>query len=149
MKKETNQGQPSTPVRRGYGRRILLIAGDLGVLLLFVYIGQVDHGVVNSVHPLLGLLASSWEFALVWLIAGRLLGAFPGANSKPSRAFLTTSLLAWFVTAPLAVLLRALVLSRPAIPTLFLAVTLVYGGFFLIGWRLLFYWGWRTAVRRR
>ena len=129
--------------------RVILLAGDLVALMLFVYVGQRDHGTVNDAWPLLGILLSSWEFALLWIVAGWPLGAFPPAEEWTTRVLLTRPLLTWLVAAPLGLLLRALVLERLVIQTLFFAATLGFGIIFLFVWRMLFIFGWKTLVLSR
>lgn len=133
---------------RNSARWILLI-GDLITLILFIIIGQRDHGTVNHIHPVLGVLSASWEFALVWLVVGWPLGAFPRVEEWTTRVLLTRPVTVWLAAAPLGLLLRSWTLHRLNIPTLFLAATLGFGLVFLLAWRLLFVWGWKTAVRRQ
>lgn len=124
---------------------LLILLGDLIALLLFVYIGQRDHGLVDAENPLQGLLWASWAFALAWVIAAALLRAMPDAATLSGRALLANGLNAWLVAAPLGVLLRAYFLGRAVIPTSFLAATLAFGGLFILGWRLLFVLLWKTT----
>lgn len=124
---------------------LLILLGDLIALLLFVYIGQRDHGLVDAENPLLGLLWASWAFTLVWVIAAALLRALPDAATLSARVLLVNGLNAWLVAAPLGVLLRAYFLGRAVIPTSFLAATLAFGGLFVLGWRLLFVLLWKTT----
>jgi hypothetical protein len=128
--------------------RYLLVIGDLLALILFVLVGQTDHGTVDKSNPLLGVLQASWEFALLWLLVGWPLNAFPQFENWTTRDLLGRALLTWLVAAPLGLLLRSLVLSRLNIPTLFLAATLGFGILFLWAWRLLLILIWRIASRR-
>lgn len=126
----------------------LLLAGDLLVLFLFVFIGQSDHETIDPTNPLGGVLLGTAEFALPWVLVGWLLNAF---RIDPSRftpfEFLARTLNAWLVAAPLALLLRALVLGRAVIPTAFFLVAVGLGGAFIIGWRLIFALVERRAPR--
>lgn len=124
---------------------LLILLGDLIALLLFVYIGQRDHGLIDAENPLQGLLWASWAFALAWVIAAALLRALPDAATLSGRALLANGLNAWLVAAPLGVLLRAYFLGRAVIPTSFLAATLAFGGLFVLGWRLVFVLLWKTT----
>ena len=124
---------------------LLILLGDLIALLLFVYIGQRDHGLIDAENPLQGLLWASWAFALAWVIAAALLRALPDAATLSARALLANGLNAWLVAAPLGVLLRAYFLGRAVIPTSFLAATLAFGGLFVLGWRLLFVLLWKMT----
>jgi hypothetical protein len=129
--------------------RSLLIMGDLLALILFVLVGQTNHGTVDKGSPFLGALQTSWEFALLWLLIGWALDAFPHFEDWTARILLGRALLTWLVAAPLALLLRSLVLSRLNIPTLFLAATLGFGVLFLWTWRLLIVLIQRTIRRRQ
>lgn len=129
--------------------RTLLIIGDLLALMLFVLVGQTDHGTVDKGRPLLGVLQASWEFALLWLLVGWPLDAFPHFKDWTVRNLLGRALLTWLVAAPLGLLLRSLVLSRLNIPTLFLAATLGFGVLFLWAWRLLIVLIQRIIGRRQ
>jgi len=122
---------------------LIVLVGDLVALLLFVLVGQQDHGTMNSAAPLRGVLAGSWEFVLLWLAAGWPLGAFPPVSQWRARTLLAPPFLTWLVVAPLSLLLRALVLERLNIPTLFLAATLGFGLLFLWAWRALLLVSWK------
>lgn len=128
---------------------LILLAGDLLVLLIFTYIGQRNHDLIDPRHPILGLLLTTGEFALPWAVAGWLLGAFPGGDSLTIRPLLTRSLNAWLVAAPLGLLLRAYILGRAVIPTTFFSITLGLGGAFILGWRLAFALIWKTILRQK
>lgn len=129
--------------------RFLLIMGDLLALILFVLVGQTDHGTVDKDSPFLGVLQASWGFALLWLLIGWALDAFPHFEDWTARILLGRALLTWLVAAPLGLLLRSLVLSRLNIPTLFLAATLGFGVLFLWAWRLLIVLIQHTIRRRQ
>jgi hypothetical protein len=127
-------------VKRSLWPTVSLITGDGLALLLFVYLGQREHETLDPARPLVGVILQTAVFLLPWLVAGWWLGAFTaGAGKELSRpAFLSRTLNAWLVAAPLALLLRAFLLDRAVIPTLFLLVTLGLGGAALFTWRLLF-----------
>lgn len=135
-------------MERSLWQRIVLVAGDSLALFLFVFLGQREHETLAESRPLLGALLQTAVFLAPWLLAGAWLGAFPRDNRLNAAAFLSRSLNAWLVAAPLALLLRAFLLGRAVIPTLFLLVTLGLGGIALIGWRLLFL-VWQRRTRRQ
>ncbi len=124
-----------------------LIIGDLLALIVFVWVGQTDHGTTNDSQPILGVIKASWEFALVWLLVGWPLDTFPQYKDWTVRTLLSRPLVTWLAAAPLGLLLRSLVLSRLNIPTLFLAATLGFGTLFLWAWRLLIILAWRAVSR--
>lgn len=123
------------------------LLGDVLALSAFVFIGQVDHGLVDAANPLWGVLEQTLLFGAPWLAAGLWLGAFR-ADEGNARAFLARSLTTWLVAAPLGLLLRSYVLGRAVVPTAFISATLFFGGLFVLGWRVLFVLG-RFLVQRR
>lgn len=110
----------------------------------------MDHELLPDANPLWYTLTRALPFIAVWLAGGWLAGAF--RLPAPGR-WLTLwtlggrALLAWLLAAPLGLLLRALLLGRATIPTLFFAATLGFGALFLLVWRLLF--GLVYASRQR
>lgn len=121
---------------------ILLLLGDWLALGLFVFLGQVDHDLVGLPR----LLATGAMLALPWTVVALLLNAYWLSATTTLRAFLGRSLLAWFVAAPLALLLRALILGQATIVVTFMIVTMGLGGLFLLGWRAAYFF---LHVRRR
>lgn len=113
---------------------LALIVGDLAALLLFVFIGQRDHSVVDT-QPVLRLLSTAAYFAVPYVVAGWLLGAF-----QPSRTtvFFTRAANAWLVAAPLGVLARSFLNGSGVILSPFLLVALGLGLAFLCVWRLVY-----------
>jgi len=120
----------------------ILPAGDLAAVMLFVIIGQRDHGLVNEARPALGVLLTTAEFAGPWVLVGWRLGIYRRSEPFSVRGLLGRSLTAWLAAAPLGILMRALVLGRAVVPVSFIAAALVFGGLFLLGWRLVFALAW-------
>jgi|CXWL01.1.fsa_nt_gi hypothetical protein len=136
--------------RQFAGKHLLplaLLGGDLLAVILFVYLGQRDHDLVYQASPLWGVLYTTGIFALPWAIAGWLLGAFPSPAGLTARALLARSLNTWLVTAPLGLLLRSYLLGRAVLPTGFIVATYVFGGLFLLGWRVAFLLLWKAGAR--
>lgn len=127
---------------------IILFAGDLIAALLFVYIGQRDHDLVDVVNPLWGVVKTSAFFAVPWVCAVLALKAWPRSDSG-IKPFLVASFNAWLVAAPLGVLVRGYALGRAVIPSVFLVATYIFGGLFLLGWRVLFATLWARARRSK
>ncbi|MDW8326064.1 MAG: DUF3054 domain-containing protein [Anaerolineales bacterium] len=124
------------------------LLGDVLALSAFVFIGQVDHGLVDAANPLWGVLEQVLLFGAPWVLAGLWLGAFRFGEGG-ARAFLARSLNTWLVAAPLGLLLRSYVLGRAVVPTAFISATLFFGGMFVLGWRALFVLGHFLVRRRR
>jgi hypothetical protein len=134
-------------MRRLLAPGVVLLVGDALALFLFVYLGQREHETLDPARPLLGVLLQTAVFLLPWLPAGWWLGAFR-VEPLTFPAFFSRSLNAWLVAAPLALLLRAYLLDRAVIPTLFLLVTLGLGGAAVLGWRLLYFLWRRRRLRQ-
>ncbi len=134
----------------------ILLAGDLIAVYVFVLLGQQEHGTANPTSPFVGALFETGLFALPWVVAGWLLGAFRVETMRPADetrsldyTLLGRSLTTWFVALPLGILLRAFALQRALIPTPFFVAALVFGGAFVLGWRILFVLLERFALRAR
>jgi hypothetical protein len=124
------------------------LVGDVLALSAFVFIGQVDHALVDAANPVWGVLEQVLLFGVPWLLAGAWLGAFRFGQGGV-RGFLLRSLNVWLVAAPLGLLLRSYALGRAVVPTAFISATLFFGGVFVLGWRALFVLGRHLLQRRR
>lgn len=125
-------------------RTLILAAGDLITLLLFVVIGQADHDTLNQSNPILGALPNLLPLAAPWLVVAFLLQAYPRKPMSLAQ-FMARSALAWLIAAPLGLWLRAILQDRAVIPLPFVLVTLGIAGLMLLSWRLAF---WLVAMRR-
>ncbi len=129
---------------------LILLIGDVLVLLLFVFLGERDHNIADD-QPIARWLLTTFEFALPWVVAAWVLGAYPnGANvdALAPRALLLRSLNAWLIALPLALLLRSLISGTGMIIALFMIVALTLGGAFMLIWRLVFALLWRRRSTR-
>lgn len=117
---------------------IVLIAGDWLALALFVYLGQIEHELVNA-NGLPRLLTTTLVLALPWTAVALLWGAYRPPAGRGDVGFFGRVLAAWLAAAPLALMLRAWLQGQSAIILIFMAVTLGLGGLFLLGWRLLYF----------
>lgn len=123
--------------------RLILLLGDLIAILLFVFIGQQDHATTDINNPLLGLLRAAFPFLIMWLIVAPIVGAYPSAENITLRRLLLRGLNAWLIAAPLGLLLRAFLFERGGIPAIFMLLTLLVAGAFILIWRLLFGFVWQ------
>lgn len=125
----------------------IVLIGDLLAILLFVFVGQRDHNTVDTAQPLLGLLRTGFPFLLAWVTVAWIVRAIP---LKPEdlrlRSLLGRAVNAWFIAAPLALMLRGFLLDGRMIPPAFLLVTLTLGSLFVLAWRLIFGWLWQKRV---
>ncbi|MBE2225119.1 MAG: DUF3054 domain-containing protein [Anaerolineae bacterium] len=127
--------------------RLILLAGDLIAILLFVFIGQQDHATTDVNNPILGLLRAAFPFLITWLIVAPLVGAYPAAENITLRRLLLRGLNGWLIAAPLGLLLRAFLFERGGIPAIFMLLTLVVAGAFILVWRLVFGFIWQRRSK--
>jgi len=123
--------------------RILLLLGDLAAILLFVFIGQQDHATTDPDNPVLGLLKAAFPLLITWLVVALAVQAYPKADEMTLRRLLIRGLNAWLIAAPLGLMLRAFLFDRGGIPAVFMLLTLLVAGAFILLWRLLFGLVWR------
>jgi hypothetical protein len=127
--------------------RLILLLGDLAAITLFVFLGQLDHDTVDPNNPVWGLFRASFAFLLTWVIVAFIVRAYPTAAEMTVRNLLLRGLNAWLIAAPIGLLLRAFFLTRGGIPSIFMLLTLVVGGGFVLIWRLAFglVWQWQKG----
>jgi hypothetical protein len=125
-----------------------LLAGDWLILLLFVFIGQRDHG-MSIAGSVPSLLTTTLAVAIPWTAAAWLLGALRSPAGGAWQPWLGRVLAAWLIAAPLGLILRALLREQASIPVPFMLVMIGLGGLFVLGWRaLVFWWIARNRVSR-
>ena len=116
---------------------LILWAGDWVALGIFVFIGQLNHELVND-NPLPRFLMTFALLALPWTAVALIMGGYRLTGG--GRDFFSRSLNTWLVGAPLALLIRALINGQATIIVSFMIVTMTLGGAFLLGWRGLFWY---------
>lgn len=143
----TRQHQANAPARAGAaGLPWWLLAGDWLVLLLFVFIGQRDHGIAGQ-GALTSLLSTTFSLMVAWTVVALVLGGYRLRPDPGWRVWLGRAVNIWLVAAPLGLVLRALLRGQDAIPVTFILVALSIGGLMMVGWRAAVYWWlWRRAV---
>ena len=121
-------------------KSILLILGDLLAIALVTVIGFATHGEAGlSFLP--RMAAAFFPVSLAWFILAPALGLFGVENvSKPNQ--LWRPVLAMVFAAPLAVVLRGLLLNAPIIP-IFAVVLASTSAFGMLVWRALYLWATR------
>jgi hypothetical protein len=113
------------------------VLADVVCVLAFVIIGRASH---QDGESLAGVASTAWPF-LAGLAAGE---AATRAWRRPA-ALVPTGVGVWLATVALGQLLRAV--SGPGTDAVFIAVSAVFLGLFLIGWRLVA--SLYPAVRKR
>ncbi|MBI3958542.1 MAG: DUF3054 domain-containing protein [Chloroflexi bacterium] len=112
-----------------------LAVGDLLMLLLFVVIGRISHGMTSD--WLVNVLRIATPFVAGWFITAFLLGLYRPHLREMPGAFLARSAAGVVVANGLAFLLRsAFFQNRVTIP--FALTSLAFTALFLLAWRLLF-----------
>ncbi len=126
---------------------VLLVGGDLLAFTLFAIIGRRSHSEAAGLTAWFEVLKTAAPFMAGWFLVAPWLVAF---RARDYQAGATTSVgdvakrtaLAWLVAAPLALLLRAILLQR-GIPFSFALITFITNLTLLVVWRTLFAWLWR------
>jgi len=113
----------------------VLAAGDLAMLLIFVVIGRISHGMTND--WLINLLRIATPFVLGWAAAALISGAYRANLWQQPTQFLVRSAAAWLLADGLAFLLRHFVMGdRVTMP--FALTSIAFTGLFLLAWRIAF-----------
>jgi len=117
-------------------KKYILILGDLLAILLVTLIGFATHGEVGTFF-LPRMAAIFFPMTAAWFVLAPWLGLFqPETVSSPRQ--LWRPVLAMFFAAPLAVVLRGLILNAPILP-IFAVVLASTSAFGMLVWRGL-YW---------
>lgn len=136
----TRQHQVNAPARAGAaGWPWWLLAGDWLVLLLFVFIGQRDHGIAGQ-GATTSLLSTTFSLIVAWTAVAFVLGGYRLRPGPGWRMWLGRMVNIWLVAAPLGLVLRALLRGQDAIPVIFILVAMSIGGLMMVGWRAAAYW---------
>ena len=133
------------PVASSQTGRNLLIIGDLIALAIFIFIGEVQHELLNAYNPVLRVLVQTLALALPWLPLAWGLGAYSLEGVSDWRGlglFLLRSLAVWLYAAPLGLVVRAWIYGAPTVLVLFANAALAFGGLIMVGWRAIFVWLW-------
>jgi hypothetical protein len=120
----------------------IVLAGDTLALLAFVLVGMQTHSTLETPQAAGRFAVLAGPLLLTWYAASAALGALSPAllAARPVRwrAVWGRTLAAWLIAAPLALLLRALLLGSAVLVVPFMLVTLGLGGALLLGWRSLY-----------
>ena len=131
-------------------RRLMpLVAGDLLVILSFVWIGRSSHSL--SLNDIGASLYTALPFILGWVLVMPWFGLYKIEVSQNWRKLVPRLLLGWLIAGPLALVLRVTLLGRPVLtgilPT-FAAIALSYIGLVALLWRLGYAWQRNRSQRR-
>ncbi len=122
--------------------RLFLILGDGLAIAVVTLLGFVVHG-ENPLASLPRVAATYFPLCLAWFVLAPWFGLFRQEIALQARQFWRPAL-AMFLAAPLAAILRGLILSTPIFPifALVLAATSALG---MLVWRLIFLLVYRRA----
>ncbi|HEX7269261.1 MAG TPA: DUF3054 domain-containing protein [Streptosporangiaceae bacterium] len=107
-------------------RAALGVLADVCCVLAFVVIGRANH---HAGESLAGMTSTAWPF-----LVGLAIGEVATRAWRRPAALAPTGVGVWLATVVLGQLLRAV--SGPGTDAAFIAVSAVFLGLFLIGWRL-------------
>jgi hypothetical protein len=122
-------------------QRLILLGGDWLTLTIFVFWGQIEHGLIGA-DFLFRLLSTTLVMILPWTIVGILWGAYQLEEGLGWRLFLGRALTTWLIAAPLMLVLRAYLREQTVIVVIFILVALALGGVMMLGWRVIYYRFW-------
>ncbi|MCL4832883.1 MAG: DUF3054 family protein [Caldilineaceae bacterium] len=126
-------------------QRPVLVIGDLLMLLLFVVLGRISHGMTSD--WLINIARIATPFVVGWAITALAVGAYRPQLWHRSTDFLLRSAAAWLLGNGLAFLLRYFVMQdRITLP--FALTSVAFTGLFLLVWRIAFLI-WQTQIERR
>ena len=113
--------------------QLLLVLGDVVIFMFFAFTGRETHA-PGDANLIVNALPTLLSFLIVWFVISALGGVYrSGVIANPRSALLRT-LIAWIIAAPIAIVIRAIILSRTAIPWQFVAVTMGLVGTLLLLW---------------
>jgi hypothetical protein len=113
--------------------QLILVIGDMIIFMFFAFVGRETHApgdaslIVNALPTLL-------TFLIVWLAIAALGGVYRSGVIVHPRSAMLHTLIIWLIAAPIAIVIRAILLSRTAIPWQFVAVTMGLVGVLLLLW---------------
>jgi len=116
--------------------RNILILGDIFVTLLIILIGFATHGELNT-SLITRMSALFFPLIIAWFLIAPWLGLFQHkVVSNPKQ--LWRPVLAMIFAAPLAAVLRGLILNAPIIP-IFVIVLAATSAFGMVLWRGIYF----------
>ncbi len=111
----------------------VLIAGDIVIFMFFSFAGRETHA-SGDPSSMVNALPTLFAFLLVWFAIAALGRVYRSEVIPYPRSALLCTLIAWIIAAPIAIVIRAILLSRTAIPAIFVVVTTGLVGILLLMW---------------
>ena len=113
--------------------RAILIVGDIVIFMFFAFTGRETHA-PGDANLIVNALPTLLTFLIVWFAIAAPGRVYRSGVIANLRSAVLHTLLAWIVAAPIAIVVRAVLLSRTVIPWQFVAVTLGLVGTLLLLW---------------
>ncbi len=113
--------------------QFLLMLGDVVIFMFFAFTGRETHA-PGDTHLIVNALPTLLTFLIVWFAIAAVGRVYRSVVMTNLRAALVRTLVAWIIAAPIAIVIRALILQRTAIPWQFVAVTMGLVGSLLLIW---------------
>ncbi len=113
--------------------QIILILGDVVIFMFFAFTGRETHA-PGDANLIVNALPTLLTFLIVWFAIATVGRVYRSAVMIDLRSAVLHALIAWLIAAPIAIVMRAILLSRTAIPWQFVAVTLGFVGTLLLLW---------------
>ena len=113
--------------------QLLLVLGDVVIFMFFAFTGRETHA-PGDANLIVNALPTLLTFLIVWFVIGAVGRVYRSDVMTSPRTALLRTLLAWIIAAPIAIVIRAILLQRTAIPWQFVAVTMGLVGSLLLIW---------------
>jgi hypothetical protein len=113
--------------------QLLLIIGDVFIFMFFAFMGRETHA-PGDTNLIVNALPTLLTFLIVWLAIATLGRVYRSGVITHPRSAVPRTLIAWIIAAPIALVMRAVLLSRTAIPAIFVLVTMGLVGSLLLLW---------------
>lgn len=126
----------------------VLLAGDLLVILSFVWIGRDSHQM--STTDITGSLYTALPFIAGWFGVMPWFGVYTASVSQEWRKLVPRLVIGWLVAGSVALVLRTVMLGRPlpwGIIPMFAVISLAYIGLVALFWRLGYIWWSQREVK--
>lgn len=125
--------------------QLILILGDVVIFLFFAFTGRETHA-PGDANLIVNALPTLFTFLIVWFTIATLGRVYRSAVMTNPQSAARRTLIAWIVAAPIAIVIRAILLSRTAIPWQFVAVTMGLMGSLLLVWHASVAWFLKRRV---
>ena len=113
--------------------QLTLIIGDIVIFMFFAFTGRETHA-PGDANLIVNALPTLLTFLIVWFVIAAVGRVYRSGVITSPRSAVRHTLIAWIIAAPIAIVARASLLSRTAIPWQFVAVTMGLVGTLLLAW---------------